>query len=88
VGANLLGLTQSIPVAAAEGDQPTALAGSLIAGAGMVSMNFGTSVVSNSVGDRAFVGVDKTVDHFCAADGKPINMVWLRKLNHLYEYSR
>lgn len=77
-GAELLGLPQGIPVAAAEGDQPAALAGSLIGEAGMVSMSFGTSVVSNSVGDRAFSGVDKAVDQFCAPDGKPINMVWLR----------
>jgi len=77
-GAELLGLPPGIPVAAAEGDQPAALAGSLIGEAGMVSMSFGTSVVSNSVGDRAFVGVDKAVDQFCAPDGKPINMVWLR----------
>lgn len=77
-GATLLGLPQGIPVAAAEGDQPAALAGSLIGDAGMVSMSFGTSVVSNSVGDRAFSGVSNAVDHFCAPDGKPINMVWLR----------
>ena len=77
-GAALLGLPQGIPVAAAEGDQPAALAGSLIAEAGTVSMSFGTSVVANSVGDRAFKGVDRAIDHFCAPDGKPINMVWLR----------
>jgi sugar (pentulose or hexulose) kinase len=77
-GAALLGLPQGIPVAAAEGDQPAALAGSLVAAAGTVSMSFGTSVVANSVGDRPFQGVDKAVDHFCAVDGKPINMVWLR----------
>ena len=77
-GSALLGLPAGIPVAAAEGDQPAALAGSLIGEAGMVSMSFGTSVVSNSVGDRAFLGVDKAVDQFCAPDGKPINMVWLR----------
>lgn len=77
-GAELLGLPQGIPVAAAEGDQPAALAGSLIAAAGTVSMSFGTSVVANSVGDRAFQGVDRAIDHFCAPDGKPINMVWLR----------
>lgn len=77
-GAELLGLSPSIPVAAAEGDQPAALAGSLIADAGMVSVSFGTSVCANSIGDRAFGGVDKAVDHFCAVDGKPINMVWLR----------
>ncbi|MFM9011143.1 MAG: FGGY family carbohydrate kinase [Planctomycetota bacterium] len=77
-GAALLGLPQGIPVAAAEGDQPAALTGSLIAAAGTVSMSFGTSVVANSVGDRAFRGVDRAVDHFCAPDGKPINMVWLR----------
>jgi sugar (pentulose or hexulose) kinase len=35
-------------------------------------------VVANSVGDRPFQGVDRAVDHFCAVDGKPINMVWLR----------
>ncbi|MFM7137754.1 MAG: FGGY-family carbohydrate kinase, partial [Planctomycetota bacterium] len=62
----------------AEGDQPAALAGSLVAAAGTVSMSFGTSVVANSVGDRPFQGVDQAVDHFCAVDGKPINMVWLR----------
>jgi sugar (pentulose or hexulose) kinase len=77
-GANLLGLPEGIPVAAAEGDQPAALAGSLIAKAGTVSMSFGTSVVANSVGDRPFQGVSTAVDHFCAADGKPINMVFLR----------
>lgn len=77
-GAAILGLPQGIPVAAAEGDQPAALAGSLVAAAGTVSMSFGTSVVANSVGDRPFEGVDKAVDHFCAVDGKPINMVWLR----------
>ncbi len=77
-GAALLGIPQGTPVAAAEGDQPAALAGSLIAKAGTVSMSFGTSVVANSVGDRPFEGVDQAVDHFCAADGKPINMVFLR----------
>jgi sugar (pentulose or hexulose) kinase len=77
-GAALLGLPTGIPVAAAEGDQPAALTGSLIGAAGMVSMSFGTSVVANAVGDRAFQGISRAVDHFCAPDGKPINMVWLR----------
>jgi len=77
-GAALLGLPTGIPVAPAEGDQPAALVGSLIGAAGMVSMSFGTSVVANSVGDRAFQGISRAVDHFCAPDGKPINMVWLR----------
>ena len=77
-GAVMLGLPPGIPVAPAEGDQPAALAGSLIGEAGMVSCSFGTSVCANSVGDRAFEGVSNAVDHFCAADGKPINMVWLR----------
>jgi sugar (pentulose or hexulose) kinase len=77
-GAALLGLVAGTPVAPAEGDQPAALAGSLIAATGTVSMSFGTSVVANSVGDRPFQGVDKGVDHFCGVDGKPINMVWLR----------
>ncbi len=77
-GARLIGLPEGIPVAAAEGDQPAALAGSLIGNAGQVSISFGTSVCANSVGDRAFEGVAPAVDHFCAADGKPINMVWLR----------
>ena len=77
-GAALLGLPAGIPVAAAEGDQPAALAGSLIGAAGMVSMSFGTSVVANAVGDRAYQGISRAVDHFCAPDGKPINMVWLR----------
>jgi sugar (pentulose or hexulose) kinase len=77
-GAALLGLPEGISVAPAEGDQPAALAGSLIGNAGMVSCSFGTSVCANSVGDRAFSGVSNAVDHFCAPDGKPINMVWLR----------
>jgi sugar (pentulose or hexulose) kinase len=77
-GAALLGLPEGTPLAPAEGDQPAALAGSLVAKAGTISMSFGTSVVANSVGDRPFQGVDKAVDHFCAVDGKPINMVWLR----------
>jgi sugar (pentulose or hexulose) kinase len=77
-GAAVLGLPAGIPVAPAEGDQPAALAGSLIGAAGMVAMSFGTSVVANSVGDRAFRGIAQPIDHFCAPDGKPINMVWLR----------
>ena len=77
-GAKMLGLPEGIPVAPAEGDQPAALAGSLIGEPGMVSVSFGTSVCANYVGDRAFEGVSAAVDHFCAADGKPINMVWLR----------
>lgn len=77
-GSKLLGLPVGIPVAPAEGDQPAALAGSLIGNAGMVSCSFGTSVCANSVGDRTFSGVSNAVDHFCAPDGKPINMVWLR----------
>ncbi|MFM8290183.1 MAG: FGGY family carbohydrate kinase, partial [Planctomycetia bacterium] len=77
-GARLLGLPQGVPVAAAEGDQPAALAGSLIGSAGQVSMSFGTSVVANAVGDRRFTGIAQAIDHFCAPDGKPINMVFLR----------
>jgi sugar (pentulose or hexulose) kinase len=78
-GAALLGISQTgIPVAAAEGDQVAALAGSLIGSSGTISCCFGTSVCANLVGDRPFLGVSPSVDHFCAADGKPINMVWLR----------
>jgi sugar (pentulose or hexulose) kinase len=76
-----LGIPESAgcPVAAAEGDQVAALAGSLIGTAGSISCSFGTSVCANAIGDdRRFVGVSPAVDHFCAADGKPINMVWLR----------
>jgi len=77
-GAALLGLPAGIPVAPAEGDQPAALAGSLISRPGMVAVSFGTSVCANSVGDRTFRGVSRAIDHFCAPDGRPINMVWLR----------
>ncbi len=77
-GAKILGLPPGIPVAPAEGDQPASLAGALIGAAGMVSVSFGTSVCANSVGDHPFQGVDPGVDHFCAPDGKPINMVFLR----------
>lgn len=80
-GASILGIDANqagIPVAAAEGDQVAALAGSLIGNTGTMACCFGTSVCANIVGDRAFTGVSAAVDHFCAADGKPINMVWLR----------
>jgi len=77
-GSKILGLRSGIPVAPAEGDQPAALAGSLIASPGMISLSFGTSVCANSVGEKAFEGVSRSVDHFCAADGRPINMIWLR----------
>ena len=77
-GAELLSLPEGVPVAPAEGDQPAALAGSKIADAGMVSVSYGTSVCANSVGDRAFTGISDAIDHFCAVDGKPINMVFLR----------
>ncbi len=77
-GAELLGLPEGTLLAPAEGDQPASLAGSLIGQAGMVSVSFGTSVCANSVGDRAFTGVRRIIDHFCAPDGKPINMVFLR----------
>ncbi len=77
-GAAVLGLPQGIPVAPAEGDQPAALAGSLIAAPGLVAMSFGTSVVANAVGDRPFRGISRAIDHFCAVDGRPINMVFLR----------
>lgn len=77
-GAALLELPVGIPVAPAEGDQPAALAGSLIGKPGQVSVSFGTSVCANSIGDHTFDGVSASIDHFCAADGKPINMVWLR----------
>ena len=42
----------NILVAPAEGDQPTALAASLIGEPGMISCSFGTSVVANMVGGR------------------------------------
>ncbi|MCX7671158.1 MAG: FGGY-family carbohydrate kinase, partial [Anaerolineae bacterium] len=77
-GSRLTGLPEGIPVAPAEGDQPAALAGSLIGEAGMVSLSLGTSICANAVGDRPFKGVHPAIDHFCAPDGKPINMVWLR----------
>ncbi|GAX15905.1 xylulokinase [Fistulifera solaris] len=80
-GAALLNLPKEwagIPVAPAEGDQIAALAGSLIGSAGTISCSFGTSVCANVVGDRPFQGVSAAVDQYCAADGAPVNMVWLR----------
>lgn len=80
-GAVLLGLPEhyvGIPVAPAEGDQIAAVAGSLIGSPGMLACSFGTSVCVNAVGDRPFKGVHPAVDQYCAADGAPLNMVWLR----------
>ena len=55
------------------------VAGSLIGRAGTISCCFGTSVCANAVGDdRIFRGISPALDHFCAADGAPINMVWLQ----------
>ena len=69
-----------LPLAAAEGDQVAALAGSLIAQPGTVACSFGTSVCANVVADDTtpFTGVSPAIDHFCAANGQPIHMVWLR----------
>jgi sugar (pentulose or hexulose) kinase len=73
--------TIGIPVAAAEGDQPAALVGSLIGEAGMASLSFGTSVCANLVGgsseDPSKI-VSPGVNHFSAVNGQPIYMVWLR----------
>jgi sugar (pentulose or hexulose) kinase len=73
--------TIGIPVAAAEGDQTAALVGSLIGEAGMVSCSFGTSVCANLVGGSAEDSEairSPMVNHFSAANGNPIYMVWLR----------
>ncbi len=67
-------------MAPAEGDQPTALAASLIGEPGMISCSFGTSVVANMVG-KSTVTKRKSltsVDRFNAVNGQPISMVWLR----------
>jgi sugar (pentulose or hexulose) kinase len=81
-GAALLGLPAGTPVAPAEGDQPAALAGCLVAAPGEVAMCFGTSVVANAVQGAAERGGacrgSRAVDVFCAADGAPTTMVWLR----------
>lgn len=79
------GLKPGIPVSAPEGDQPAALAGSLIGRPGLISCSFGTSVCANVVG---FSNEDKSttvrtnsqssVDIFCAPNGQTIYMVWLR----------
>ena len=69
-----------VPVASAEGDQVAALAGSLVGQAGTVACSFGTSVCANVVASSStpFQGVSPAIDHFCAADGQQIHMVWLR----------
>jgi sugar (pentulose or hexulose) kinase len=78
-GLGLADTLVGVPVAAAEGDQVGALAGSLIGRAGTVACSFGTSVCANVVANtQSFRGVSPAVDHFCAADGQPIHMVWLR----------
>lgn len=79
-GAELLGLPREcigVPIAPPEGDQVAALAGSLIGRPGTISCCFGTSVCANVVGTKALDGVHAAVDYFCAADGKPIHMIWL-----------
>jgi len=78
--------SKEILVAPAEGDQPTALAASLIGQHGMISCSFGTSVVANMVGkasETTTTSITKraslsSVDRFNAVNGQPISMVWLR----------
>ena len=78
--------SKKILVAPAEGDQPTALAASLIGLHGMISCSFGTSVVANMVGKASETTTNSTtkrssmssVDRFNAVNGQPISMVWLR----------
>lgn len=87
--------SQAILVAPAEGDQPTALAASLIGQHGMISCSFGTSVVANMVGKTSGASTSKkrtslsSVDRFNAVNGQPISMVWLRNgttyLNHMVD---
>lgn len=82
-----------ILVAPAEGDQPTALAASLIGQPGMISCSFGTSVVANMVGKNSSSTNEwksmAAVDRFNAVNGLPISMVWLRNgttyLNRMVE---
>lgn len=82
---------QKVLMAPAEGDQPTALAASLIGQHGMISCSFGTSVVANMVGKTT--GKKRkslsSVDRFNAVNGQPISMVWLRNgttyLNRMVE---
>mmetsp|Transcript_14158 Transcript_14158/g.39610 ORF Transcript_14158/g.39610 Transcript_14158/m.39610 type:complete len:605 (+) Transcript_14158:233-2047(+) len=94
---SLFACSDKILVAPAEGDQPTALAASLIGEPGMISCSFGTSVVANMVGSRN-TGSDSSssstahlqaVDRFNAVNGQPISMVWLRNgttfLNRMVE---
>ena len=75
---------REVLVAPAEGDQPTALAASLIGRHGMISCSFGTSVVANMVGKSTGGTKSKAraslaaVDRFNAVNGQPISMVWLR----------
>lgn len=87
-------ITRRILVAPAEGDQPTALAASLIGEPGMISCSFGTSVVANMVGSKSKKSKSEgnssnsdnnkkssmaaSVDKFNAVNGLPISMVWLR----------
>ena len=54
--AERFGLPVGIPIAPAEGDQPAALVGSLIAKQGLASCSFGTSVCANIVGSPMPVG--------------------------------
>eukprot|EP00536_Pseudo-nitzschia_multiseries_P008528 jgi/Psemu1/198308/e_gw1.217.11.1 len=84
--------SDSILVAPAEGDQPTALAASLIGEPGMISCSFGTSVVANMVGSAnsgSSTAHLQAVDRFNAVNGQPISMVWLRNgttfLNRMVE---
>ncbi|KNC71713.1 hypothetical protein SARC_15746, partial [Sphaeroforma arctica JP610] len=39
---------------------------------------FGTSVVGNYVSSHSLSAIAPQIDHFCAPDGQPINMLWLR----------
>jgi len=77
-GAKILGLPVGTPVAPPEGDQPAVLAGTYISAPGQGGGSWGTSICVNWVSDRPFQGVHPAIDHFCDADGRPINMAWIK----------
>ena len=84
------GIIEAPLVAPSEGDQPAALVASLVGRHGTISCSFGTSVVANMIGKQVEENKSESIpssssssqvhtfDKFCAVNGQPISMVWLR----------
>ncbi|MCG8584195.1 MAG: hypothetical protein MI757_05735 [Pirellulales bacterium] len=73
-GAELFGVSEGIPVAYPEGDQPVGMVASGVASAGQASISLGNSVVFNAVGTAPILDQRGVIDCFRTATGDHLLM--------------